>query len=65
MVICQDCKHFNLRDSPLGKHGFGLCKAKRLGVGTMLSASISRECGLFRRATEETIAKIVTAIGEP
>ena len=52
-VRCIDCKHFNLRDSHMGKHGFGLCAAKGLGPGHTFSAVWPKLCSTFAPATQK------------
>lgn len=63
-VICQDCKRLDLKGSPLGKSGFGSCKAKRMDPGSYLSASYPRECQRFSQAAQEVVLKRKQFMGD-
>jgi hypothetical protein len=56
---CLDCKHWNLKGSPLRAAGFGLCKAEteeRFRVSrTFAPVNICR-FGNFAQATAATVA---------
>ena len=54
MTKCLNCAHFNLRRSPIGKLGFGLCRVKSLNGGHTFSATYPRDCDRFKPAAQAT-----------
>lgn len=58
-MICLQCKHWNLRDSPLRDVGFGLCKANPNAVtraGQTFAGNTPCRIGKFERATDQQIS---------
>lgn len=56
---CIDCAALNLKGSPLGRHGFGICKASR-EPWRMPSVHFPRECARFTQAPAETVDEELT-----
>ena len=56
-VRCVECEHFNLRDSTLAKHGFGICKF--LPRYTMQSATFGRSCERHKPAPADKVEQRV------
>jgi hypothetical protein len=52
---CVDCKHFNLKGSPIGKLGFGLCPLRSMTAGHTFSAVYPRNCDKFVQAPVEQV----------
>ena len=57
LVRCQDCAHFNLRDSHLKHLGFGLCKVLSTTKGHTFSAHWPKDCEHFLKAEAVVIER--------
>ena len=54
-VRCMDCSHFDLKRSPIGKRGFGLCSLRSISKGHTFSAVYPQNCAKFAPAPAETV----------
>ena len=55
-VTCMTCASLNLKTSPLGPRGFGICKASR-EPWRMPSVHFPRECARFTQADDDTVER--------
>lgn len=63
-VKCINCKRLSLKESSIGKNGFGYCPAKSRTKGHTFSASYPRTCDRFIQAEPEQVAARERYIGD-